>query len=239
LRAETVAVVTGATSGIGRAIAVALGRPGARIVLLGRDRSRLASVADEVARSGAQLDRLRVDLGRIGELEQCATELRKTVSRIDVLVHAAGRFCRGRLESLTEAEFDALYAVNVRAAWLLTRELLPLLRASQGHIVFVNSSAVFTHAELCGAYAATKAALRTLADALRVELNADGIRVLSVFPGRTATPMQESIHRAEGKDYRPDRLLQAEDVAAAVITALSLPPTAEVTEVRIRPRTKP
>ena len=120
----------------------------------------------------------------------------------------------------------------------MTRELLPLLRASRGQVVFVNSSAVFTRPSHCGAYIATKAALHGLADALRSEVNEAGVRVLSVFPGRTATPMQEDLHRAEGTPYRPERLLQADDVATAVMGALAMPRSAEVTDIRIRPNLK-
>jgi NAD(P)-dependent dehydrogenase (short-subunit alcohol dehydrogenase family) len=238
LSSAAVAVVTGATSGIGRAVAVALAKPGWSLVLLGRNRERLEDTAAEVIRRGAEPDRVAVDLGSTEELERCAARLRETLPRLDVLVHAAGRFARGSLESLSPAEFDALYATNVRAPWRLTRELLPLLRASRGQVVFVNSSAVFTHPSHCGAYSATKAALLALADTLRREVNEAGVRVLSVFPGRTATPMQEDIHRAEATPYRPERLLQADDVAAAVIGALAMPRTAEVTDIRIRPNLK-
>lgn len=230
--------MTGATSGIGRAVAMALAKPGWRLSLIGRDRARLEEATADAIRRGAAADRVAVDLSSAEALERCAARLRETLPRIDVLVHAAGRFCRGSLEAMTPAEFDALYATNVRAPWQLTRELLPLLRASRGQVVFVNSSAVFTHPIHCGAYVASKAALLGIADALRVEVNQAGVRVLSVFPGRTATPMQEDIHRAEGTLYRPERLLQADDVATAVMAALTMPPTAEVTDIRIRPNLK-
>jgi NADP-dependent 3-hydroxy acid dehydrogenase YdfG len=87
-------------------------------------------------------------------------------------------------------------------------------------------------------YAATKHALKAVADSLRAEVNSQGIRVLSVYPGRTATPTQESLHALEGKPYRPTRLLQPEDVAAVVMNALCLPRTAEVTDIHIRPMMK-
>jgi NADP-dependent 3-hydroxy acid dehydrogenase YdfG len=89
-----------------------------------------------------------------------------------------------------------------------------------------------------GQYAASKHALRAIADSLRDEVNPDGVRVLSVFLGRTASPMQADIYRAEGRRYQPEQLMQPEDVAAVVINALSLPRTAEVTEVRMRPMRK-
>jgi NADP-dependent 3-hydroxy acid dehydrogenase YdfG len=88
-------------------------------------------------------------------------------------------------------------------------------------------------------YAATKHALRAFTNSLRQEVNADSVRVLSVFLGRTATPMQQAIHAQEGKPYHSERLIQPEDVAAVVVNALSLPRTAEVTEIHMRPFLKP
>jgi NADP-dependent 3-hydroxy acid dehydrogenase YdfG len=88
-------------------------------------------------------------------------------------------------------------------------------------------------------YAATKYALKAMADSLRAEVNSERIRVLSVFPGRTAGPMQEARYAAEGKPYHPKSLLQPSDIALAVIAALALPRTAEITDLRIRPFLKP
>ena len=89
-----------------------------------------------------------------------------------------------------------------------------------------------------GAYASTKHALRAIADSLREEVNETGVRVLSVYLGRTASPMQAAIHAAEGKQYRPADLLQPSDVAAMILAALALPRTAEVTELSVRPMRK-
>src|SRR5262249_45306920 len=89
-----------------------------------------------------------------------------------------------------------------------------------------------------GQYSATKHALKAVAESLREEVNPMGIRVLNVYLGRAATPMQKSLHEREGKLYDPDRLLQSEDVASIVIHALQLPSTAEVTDISIRPMIK-
>ncbi|MGC2391714.1 MAG: hypothetical protein WA621_20145, partial [Candidatus Acidiferrum sp.] len=83
-----------------------------------------------------------------------------------------------------------------------------------------------------------KHALKAIADALRAEVNELGVRVISVYPGRTATPQQEKIHELEGRSYHSDRLLQPEDVAQAVLNALAMPRTAEVTDIQIRPMRK-
>lgn len=112
------------------------------------------------------------------------------------------------------------------------------MRSCKGQIVFINSSAGLNARADVGQYAATKHALKAIADSLREEVNADGVRVLSMFLGRTATPMQDAVHKMEGKEYHPECLIQPEDVAAVVVNALSLPRTAEVTDIHIRPMNK-
>ncbi len=102
----------------------------------------------------------------------------------------------------------------------------------------MNSSVVNQPAPGTMTYDATKHALKGLADGLRQEVNAFGVRVISVFPGRTATPLQASLFELEGRQYVPNRLLQPEDVATMVVQALALPPTAEVTDILIRPAIK-
>jgi NADP-dependent 3-hydroxy acid dehydrogenase YdfG len=115
---------------------------------------------------------------------------------------------------------------------------LPMIKSRQGQIVFINSSAGSNARACVSQYAATKNALKAIADSLRAEVNIYGVRVVSVFPGRTATPMQEMIHRMEGKAYHPELLMQPENVAEMVIKTLSLPRTAEVTDILMRPLTK-
>jgi NADP-dependent 3-hydroxy acid dehydrogenase YdfG len=158
--------------------------------------------------------------------------------RIDILVHNAGAISLGDLATQGLEDFDQQYRVNVRAPLDLTQHLLPKLKGRGGQIVFVNSTAALKPGLKSGQYAATKASLRALADSLRDELNADGVRVLSVFVGRTATPMQANVHQFEGKPYRPDMLIQPEDVASVIVSALALARTAEVTEIVVRPMRK-
>lgn len=105
--------------------------------------------------------------------------------------------------------------------------------------VFINSSGgLRAKRPEVGHYGATKHALKVIADSLRGELNSKGIRVLSVYLWRTATPMQQALYRKEGRVYRPETLLQPEDVASTVVQALMLPSTAEVTDISIRPMIK-
>jgi NADP-dependent 3-hydroxy acid dehydrogenase YdfG len=234
---EKAVVVTGASSGIGRAIALAFAAQGARLCLVGRDAARLDATAREAAASPQVLP-FPTDLTAPGSVEALAEAARSTFGGVDVLVHSAGAYYRGRHQEAAIGQLDQLYQANVRAPYLLTQLLLPLLKESQGQVAFINSSQALNPGATVGQFAATQHALKAMADVLREEVNPDGIRVLSVFLGRTATPRMERIVAAEGREYQPGRMLQPEDVAAVVLHSLSLPRTAEVTNVTLRPMLK-
>lgn len=230
------ALVTGASSGIGAAIAEALGRSGADLLLTGRDAARLQAAA---ARAGVGASRVGIAPAELSEDDQLLGLVARAAAafeRLDLLVHAAGALHYGAAASTSVAELDRQLRVNLRAPFLLTQRLLPLLRAASGRIVFVNSLAAHRPAPGLAAYSAAKAGLAALADTLRQELASDGIAVLSIFVGRTATPMQQQLRRLEGQPYEPAGLLQPEDVAGAVLDALALPARAEVTDLQLRPR---
>src|ERR1700741_1963961 len=122
-----------------------------------------------------------------------------------------------------------MYRSNVRGHYALTQALLDLLRKQKGQVVFINSSAGLRSPATVGQFSATQHAFRAMADSLRDEVNSDGVRVLSVYPGRTATPRMAALFANEGRPYRPELLMQPEDIAVMVSQALSLPRTAEVT----------
>jgi NADP-dependent 3-hydroxy acid dehydrogenase YdfG len=234
-----VALVTGGSSGIGSAMAAALAVRGATICLVGRNMERLRCAAKA---AGGIEDRTRcymADLTRDEDIDELTLRIQNDFGDIDMLIHSAGVISLGRVESAAVRDFDLQYSTNVRAAYYLTQSMLPLLRVRRGQIVFFNSSAGLAANVNAAQYSATKHALKAIADSLRDEINAEGLRVLSVFLGRTATPMQAAIHAQEGQRYQPERLLQPEDVASVVLNALSLPRTAEVTDIRIRPLKKP
>jgi NAD(P)-dependent dehydrogenase (short-subunit alcohol dehydrogenase family) len=233
-----VALVTGASKGIGRAVAVRLAGRGAAVWLVGRDEADLQRAGEEVRAAGGEAFLAAGDVTDESSMDLLPRRLLRESGQLDLLVHSAGVFRRGGVEDLPVAELDEQYRINLRAPFQLTQKLLPMLTKTKGQVVFVNSTAGLAAGPLWGAYCATKAAMKMLADSLRAEVNDRGIRVLSVYPGRTATPMQKAIHLTEGKPYRPDRLLQPEDVARAVLDALALPRTAELTDLTIRPMRK-
>ena len=232
--AGQVALVTGASGAIGGALATALARQGAQVILVGRDRARLETAASRLAGLEGGVREIAVcDFDVPLEPARLAERLRQAPSGLDILAHTAGLFIEGDLEPADDLAFARLLRVNLQAPLELTRGLLPLLRERQGQIVFVNSSVVARRG--VGLYAASKHALRAVADSLRDEVNGEGVRVVSVYPGRTASAMQQAVHRAEGKAYDPARLVQPEDVAQAVVGALALERTAEITDLHLRP----
>jgi NAD(P)-dependent dehydrogenase (short-subunit alcohol dehydrogenase family) len=228
-------VVTGATSGIGQALALELARQGARVWAVGRDRDRLAAT---VADGDGRITALRADLGNEEDLRRAAGYVLEDGLGVDVLAHCAGAIVRGPVESSTTADLDALYDVTLRGPFVLTRELLPGLKSTHGQIVFVNSLVPSGGANDAVLYASMKQAARTFADGLRQEVNMDGIRVVTVAPGRTDTPMQAWVHDYEEREYNPDLLLRPEDVVGVVLSAVAVGPRGEVTDVSIRPVVK-
>lgn len=239
LRPSFAAVITGATGGVGGAIARRLAPAAGSLVLLGRRRGALERLASDLERRSLSVSGVAAELSNDAGLADAMEGIRAVTDRIDVLVHSAGVFRRGPLEETEVEEFDRLYRTNARARFALTRELLPGLRAASGQVVFVSSTLSLRSSGQVGPYAASMHASRALADALRDEVNDDGVRVLSVFLGRTATEMQRRIHAMEGRPYEPDRLIRPETVARTVFDALELPRDAEITDLRLRPMQPP
>jgi short-subunit dehydrogenase len=215
-----------------------LAAKGATVWLVGRRAEALDDAAAQARTETSQVFTHQADLTDDDDVASLAARLRDA-GVVDVLVHAAGAISLGTVETAPVEEFDRQYRINVRAAYAVTQALLPMLRARRGQVVFVNSSAGLAGRAGSSQYAATKHALRAVADSLREEVNEDGVRVLSVFLGRTATPMQAAVHQYEGRSFRPDRLIRPEDVAEIIINALSLSQSVEVTEITLRPTRKP
>jgi NADP-dependent 3-hydroxy acid dehydrogenase YdfG len=236
--AGKVALVTGATSGIGRAIALALAGERASVVPVGRNQEELDRIMDCVREMGGEALPCRVDLRSVRAIEKLVQTIGE-MGHLDILVHSAGIIVETEMRSARVRDLDAQYLANVRGPYALTQAALPLLKASRGQVVFINSSAG-TNAKRAnvGQFSATQFAMKAVADSLREEVNCEGVRVLTVHPGRTATPRQQAMHAKAGRPYRPELLMQPEDVAAMVVAALRLPGTAEVTDLHIRPMIK-
>ena len=130
---------------------------------------------------------------------------------------------------------NALYAINVKAPMILTQLFASNLISCRGQVIFLNSSAGIRSNAFNAIYASSKHSLKALADGFRSALNPHGVRISSIYPGRTATPMQESIFAAENRSYQPENLLQPEDISQIVLYCLKVPQNAEVTDIHLRP----
>ncbi|MER7668598.1 SDR family oxidoreductase [Kitasatospora sp. NPDC096128] len=223
-------LITGAGSGIGAVLAGKLAERGDELWLLARDARRAAELRDRFP--GART--LVGDLADPGKLSWAFGHQALPVE-LDSVLHVAGMVELGTVGDLPVKAWQDTLNVNLVAPAELTRLLLPSLRLAKGHVVFVNSGAGLTaHAEW-SAYAASKHGLKALADALRQEEHANGVRVTSVYPGRTATAMQAKVHQQEGKEYDAGRWIDPESVAKAVLAALDASRDAEITDLTVRP----
>ena len=222
--------LTGAGAGIGAAVARSLAARGDDLVLLARSDERAAELR-------AAFPGSRTVVADLAEPERLSTVLadQGLPDRLDSLVHVAGYVQLGGVGEASVESWRRTTDVNLIAPAELTRILLPAVRAVRGHVVFVNSGAGLRANPDWSAYAASKHGLRALADSLRAEEAPSGVRVTSVYPGRTATAMQERVHAHEGKEYDAGDWIKAESVASTVVAALDLPRDAEMTDVTVRP----
>jgi NADP-dependent 3-hydroxy acid dehydrogenase YdfG len=231
-------VITGASSGIGRAIAVSFAEQGATCCLIARNKERLERTAEVIRLHSSIVKIYAYDLQIERNITEIQRQLKESFGHVDVLIHSAGIYISNLFKDAAIEDFDKQYMANVRAPYLLTQSLLPMIRIAKGQIVFINSTQGLNASALLSQYASTQHAMKAIADSLREEVNQDGIRVLSIFLGRTATPRMHSIYENEGRQYNPSVLLQPEDVASVVSHTLSLPRTAEVTNINMRPMIK-
>jgi NADP-dependent 3-hydroxy acid dehydrogenase YdfG len=234
-----IAVVTGASSGIGRSIALALAEEGADLALLGRNMGSLEAVAEKCGVTGSRAVCYGLDLLNETEIRKLKERVTRDFGGVDILVHSAGVIVLSNSATASLIDFDYQHRCNVVAPFALTQLFLPALIERRGDIVFINSTTGLIGTAGASQYSATKHALKGLADSLREELNTRGVRVLSIYLGRTASPMQARVHQLEGKVYLPEELIQPEQVASVVIGAVTLGREAEITDVRIRPTMKP
>jgi NADP-dependent 3-hydroxy acid dehydrogenase YdfG len=233
-----VAVITGGGSGVGQALALALADGGAKLHLVGRRLDRLEAVASKAREFDSKVTCYSADISTEVAQFELLRQLKHDLGRVDILIQNAGMYVRGSLENADIADLDRHFRTNVRAPYALTQALLPLLKVNRGQVVFINSSSGIVAKAMSAQYDSTKHALKAIADSLRAEINPDGVRVLSIYLGRTASEMQQRICAEEGRPYCPELLLQPTDVAAIVLNALGLPRTAEVTDIWIRPMIK-
>ena len=221
-------LVTGAGSGIGAVLAERLLERGDDLYLLARSTERAHDLRADLPDATV----LVADLADASAIEGVTDQLPEA---LDSVVHAAGIVEMGPVASLSTTNWQSQVAVNLVAPAVLTRLCLPALRAARGTVVFVNSGQGLSASPGWSAYAASKHGLRALADSLRAEELEHGVRVSSVFPGRTATPMQRKVHDHEGKAYDASAWIDPATVVDAILHVLDLPGDATVSDLTIRP----
>lgn len=229
-------VVTGAGAGIGLRLARRLSDRGDRLVLPVRSEERAAEVRAEL---GPEHRTVVMDLADVRSLPDAAARLAEGLEAVDSLVHCAGVVDLAPVEAQELEPWQHQVDVNLTAPALLTKALLPALRAARGTVLFVNSTSGLVANPHWAAYAASKHGLKGLADALRGEEQRHGVRVTSAYPSRTATDMQERVHAQEERSYRAEEWMSADSVAATLLHVLDLPADATITDLTIRTSPSP
>lgn len=226
---KPVTLITGAAGGIGREIARQLA-PTHDLILAGRGGAALDALCAELHATPLVLDLL---------LPETFAAAVAALPRVTNLIHNAGMVELGAVADQSHDLWTRTLVVNTVAPAELTRVLLPKVRSEQGDIVFINSGAGLTANAGWASYAASKFALRALADALRAEEAPHGVRVSTIYPSRTATPMQQKVRAQEGGEYQADAYIDPQSVAATVAFVLSAPRDAMLTDITVRPGPRP
>src|SRR6266567_1077752 len=223
-----IAVVTGASRGIGFAIASALATHGAEVVITARHRRSLEAARARIPKALG----VRADVTRPAEVSRLLRVIRRRFGRLDILVNNAGVFTYKPFARTTLADWRANLETNLTSIFLATQAALPLLKPSpHAHVVNILSISALRAYPKCSAYTAAKFGALGLTRVLGEELRGQGIRVTAILPGATDTRMVDEfdfpVHR--------ERLLQPEDVAAAVVASLIAPARARVEEIVLTP----
>lgn len=224
-----VAIVTGASKGIGRAIALALGAEGARVVVAARHEEELNRVVDDLKRDGCTAIAVPTDITQEKGVKNLIETTARQFGRIDMLVNNAGIGVFKRCVEMDVAEFDSMWNVNMRGTFLATRFSLPhMIKQKGGAIVNIASLAGKNSFVNGTGYAATKWALRGWASSLMLEVREHNIRVVTICPGSVDTAFSSGGKRGEN-------ITQPEDVADAVVFAVTAPARSMFSEIDVRP----
>ena len=233
---DQVALVVGASSGIGRETAILLAREGARVMASARREDRLKSLRDGLQAEGHRIGILAADAGKASDMERLAEHTLTVLQQIDILVYATGTNTPDRsMKRLNERIWDMMLNVNLSGAYYITRSVLPAMRERKsGHLIYIASISGLVPDVSGAAYQASKRGMLGLAHAIRVEEKENGIRTCVICPGLVDTEILEK------RPVKPPaetlaKAMQPEDVAEAVLFAARLPPRAAVPELQLLP----
>ena len=235
-----VALVTGASSGIGEATALALAKAGAKVAIAARRADRLATLAKSIEAVGGSALEIVADLTKPGDIERMIDANVKMFGRLDILVNNAGVMLLSPVAEASTDDWRRMIELNLIALMETTKAALPHLKTSKGHIVNVSSVAGRVANPDASGYAATKFGVVAFSESLRREVYADKVRVTLIEPGLVLTELGDHITNPGMKASLEKRKtamegLEAEDVAAAVVYAVTQPARVNVNEILLRP----
>lgn len=228
---NTLAVITGASSGIGKSTARALGGAGCRVAICARTAANVSTTVSELREQGIDAIGAPCDVSDPASVRSFAEHVRKERGEPSILVNNAGIGLFAPLEHLSLEDWDRVMGTNVRSLYLVTRAFLNGITKAAGVIVNVGSLAGRNGLEGGTAYCASKHALLGFSKSLMLEVRKSGTRVIAICPGSVST----NFNSRRGGRLNEDRILTAEDVAQAILGAIALPPRAMISELDLRP----
>ncbi|MBU4952105.1 SDR family oxidoreductase [Staphylococcus aureus] len=225
---DKIAVVTGAGSGIGEAIATLLHEEGAKVVLAGRNKDKLQNVANQLAQDSVKV--VPTDVTKKEEVDELIKIAQQTFGGLDIVINSAGQMLSSKITDYQVDEWDSMIDVNIKGTLYTAQAALPtMLEQSSGHLINIASISGFEVTKSSTIYSATKAAVHTITQGLEKELAKTGVKVTSISPGMVDTAITASYNPSDRKKLDP------QDIAEAVLYALTQPSHVNVNEITVRP----
>ncbi|HHO6641494.1 TPA: SDR family oxidoreductase [Staphylococcus aureus] len=225
---DKVAVVTGAGSGIGEAIATLLHEEGVKVILAGRNKDKLQNVANQLAQDSVKV--VPTDVTKKEEVDELIKIAQQTFGGLDIVINSAGQMLSSKITDYQVDEWDSMIDVNIKGTLYTTQAALPtMLEQSGGHLINIASISGFEVTKSSTIYSATKAAVHTITQGLEKELAKTGVKVTSISPGMVDTAITAAYNPTDRKKLEP------QDIAEAVLYALTQPSHVNVNEITVRP----
>ncbi|HHB0785625.1 TPA: SDR family oxidoreductase [Staphylococcus aureus] len=225
---DKVAVVTGAGSGIGEAIATLLHEEGAKVILAGRNKDKLQNVANQLAQDSVKV--VPTDVTKKEEVDELIKIAQQTFGGLDIVINSAGQMLSSKITDYQVDEWDSKIDANIKGTLYTAQAALPtMLEQSSGHLINIASISGFEVTKSSTIYSATKAAVHTITQGLEKELAKTGVKVTSISPGMVDTAITAAYNPTDRKKLEP------QDIAEAVLYALTQPKHVNVNEITVRP----
>lgn len=225
---DKVAVVTGAGSGIGEAIATLLHEEGVKVILAGRNKDKLQNVANQLAQDSVKV--VPTDVTKKEGVDELIKIAQQTFGGLDIVINSAGQMLSSKITDYQVDEWDSMIDVNIKGTLYTAQAALPtMLEQSSGHLINIASISGFEVTKSSTIYSATKAAVHTITQGLEKELAKTGVKVTSISPGMVDTAITAAYNPTDRKKLEP------QDIAEAVLYALTQPKHVNVNEITVRP----